>query len=97
MSELEVEIPAEERLENAEYDLDLAKRAWSGRSVEEIERDIEAARVRERETILSRVYADQVKAQLARFDLQKERTRALAVRACEAELEEAKRAEGIVL
>lgn len=90
-------IDPQERLENAQHDLALAKRAWSGRSVEDVERDLEAARARERSAIASGVYADQVKAQLARFDLQKERTRALAVKACEAELEEAAKAEGVAL
>ena len=90
-------VDPQERYEDALCDLDLARRAWSGRSVEEIERDLEAARARERSAIASGLYADQVKAQLARFDLQRERARALAVKACEAELEEAAKAEGVAL
>lgn len=92
----DVQIDPQERYEDALYDLKLAKAAWSGRSVEEIEKDLGA--VREKEAEAWRTSYEQGKAaQLARFDLMKEHTRALAVRACEAELEEAKRAPGIVL
>lgn len=95
----------QERLENAQYDLSLAKRAWSGRSVEDIERDLEAARARERAEQAKRVPLEQFgeqsrainRAVTARFDLMKERTRALAVKACEAELEEAEKAPGVIL
>lgn len=79
-------------VEDAEYDLALAKRAWSGRSVEQIDADLEAARVAERAAI--RANDGIPAAQGARFRLQKERTKALAVRVCEAALAEAKRAGG---
>lgn len=85
-------IDPQERIEDAEYDLGLARRAASGRSLEEIEGDMEVVRARERGAMARGEYEKCKAAMLARFALMKEQTKALAVKACEAELEEAKRA-----
>jgi hypothetical protein len=74
----------QELVENAEYDLTIAKHAWSGRSLAEIDGDLAAARAAERSAVLND--GDVATAQTVRFGLMHERTKCLNYLACLNEL-----------